>query len=80
MRALGFCVSVKHAEFMALRFKSRLGFRRQWSMARHRRLTESVRSDQTFSDGASTWCFSADVFNEGVDIPEVDTIPMLRAD
>ena len=76
VRALGFCVSVKHAEFMALRF-NQAGIP---SAVVHGETPqadrERVRSD--LQRRSVNVVFSVDVFNEGVDIPEVDTILMLR--
>lgn len=76
MKALGFCVSVAHAEYMAERFK-------------HFGIPAAVVSGETpMSDrnaaltnlraGNIKVIFSVDVFNEGVDIPEVNTILLLR--
>lgn len=76
VRALGFCVSVKHAEFMALRF-NQAGIP---SAVVHGETPqadrERVRSD--LQRRSVNVVFSVDVFNEGVDIPEVDTVLMLR--
>ncbi len=76
VRALGFCVSVKHAEFMALKFNE-AGIP---SAVVHGETPQSdrqrVRSD--LQCRSVNVVFSVDVFNEGVDIPEVDTILMLR--
>ena len=76
MRALGFCVSVEHARFMARRFsEAGLPAEAVWAD------TESdVRAAalKRLASGELRALFSVDVFNEGVDIPEVDTILMLR--
>ena len=76
MRALGFCVSVKHAEFMAREFNKRgipsatvLG---ETSAEDRRRAFTGLRS------GKIACLFGVDVFNEGLDVPTVDTILMLR--
>ncbi len=76
VRALGFCVSVQHAEFMAKRFNEAgipsivvHGDTPQVDRERVRRDLRERRVNAVFS---------VDVFNEGVDIPEVDTILMLR--
>ena len=76
MRALGFCVSIDHANFMADRFE-RAGIR-----------SRSVTSDTTerdrrqaladLRDGKVNVLFTVDLFNEGVDIPAVDVVLMLR--
>jgi superfamily II DNA or RNA helicase/HKD family nuclease len=76
MRALGFCISVAHAEFMAARFA-------EAGLPAH--VVSGSTSDfdrkQTVEDlraGRINVIFSVDVFNEGLDIREVDTVLMLR--
>ncbi|MFF5215822.1 DUF3427 domain-containing protein [Micromonospora sp. NPDC000442] len=76
MRALGFCVSIGHAEFMAGWF-SRHGVR---SAAITSRVDAAGRQAllKEFKDGTLKVLFTVDLFNEGVDLPMVDTILMLR--
>ncbi|MEV4712611.1 DUF3427 domain-containing protein [Micromonospora sp. NPDC049374] len=76
MRALGFCVSIGHAEFMAGWF-SRHGVR---SAAITSRVDGVGRQAllKEFRDGTVKVLFTVDLFNEGVDLPMVDTILMLR--
>lgn len=76
VRALGFCVSVGHARFMAHRFNA---------AGIHARAvhggTSSVEREASLRglrDGSIQILFSVDVFNEGLDLPDVDTILMLR--
>ena len=76
MRTLGFCAGVDHAHFMASEF-TRFGYPavaldastprddRRAALARLRR-------------GELRAVFAVDLFNEGVDLPEVDTVLMLR--
>ncbi|MEB2286449.1 MAG: helicase [Polyangiaceae bacterium UTPRO1] len=76
MRALGFCVGVDHARFMAHHF-SRHGVPAiaVWGG------TSSAERDAALADlaaGKAKVVFSADLFNEGIDLPDVDTILMLR--
>ncbi|MGI8522978.1 MAG: DUF3427 domain-containing protein [Nocardioides sp.] len=76
MRALGFCVSVAHAEYMAEVFAEAGIAARAVSGAtpRHER-------DQALADLRArvvNVLFAADLFNEGLDIPEVDTVLFLR--
>jgi superfamily II DNA or RNA helicase len=76
MRALGFCVSIAHAEFMAREF-NRIG------LPSAAVSSESGRQDR---DGALrklrtrevNVVFAVDLFNEGVDLPEIDTVLFLR--
>ncbi|MEV4043378.1 DUF3427 domain-containing protein [Streptomyces sp. NPDC049744] len=76
MRGLGFCVSVAHADFMAQFFRN-AGFK---AMA----LTAMMPADQrqqvrsSFKAGELQVIFSVGHFDEGVGIPEVDTLLMLR--
>lgn len=76
MRCLGFCVSVEHARFMAEQF------------ARHGIPSVAVWGDTPWPEreaalkdlatGRVRALFSVDLFNEGVDVPVVDTVLMLR--
>lgn len=76
MRALGFCVSVKHAEYMAARF-SAAGIP---AVAITGNSDEHKRSQAlgALRNGTLKVIFSVDVFNEGLDLPEVDTVLLLR--
>ena len=76
MRALGFCVGVRHAELMARRFSER-GLP---SVAVHGDTPDDARRDaiQRLRRGEIRVVFAVDLFNEGVDIPEVDTLLLLR--
>ncbi|MEU6814829.1 DUF3427 domain-containing protein [Streptomyces sp. NPDC046860] len=76
MRALGFCVTKAHAHFMADFFRA-AGFQAvaldsdSSSDARAQALTD-------LRDGKLQVIFSVDLFNEGLDIPDVDTLLLLR--
>jgi superfamily II DNA or RNA helicase len=76
MRALGFCVSVEHARFMARVFQaSGVNATAIWSD------TPELERRQALLDLAArriNIIFSVDLFNEGVDVPAVDTLLMLR--
>ena len=76
IRAIGFCASVAHAEFMADRFQS-YGIRSTCLTGQtpKPRVQEAV---QELRRGEIRVIFTVDLFNEGVDIPEVDTILLLR--
>lgn len=76
IRALGFCVSVAHAEFMADRFRS-YGIP---AAAVHAGTPEAGRDDalRSLADGALRVVFSVDLLNEGIDVPLVDTLLLLR--
>lgn len=74
-RTLAFCVSQKHADFMADYF-ARKGVR---SVAVHAQSnTRRNEAIQQLAAGVLEVVFSVDLFNEGTDIPAVDTILMCR--
>ncbi len=74
-RTLAFCVSIRHAEFMADQFV-RAG------VASAAVYAGSIlsRGDalERLSDRRLEVVFSVDLFNEGVDLPDIDTVMMLR--
>lgn len=76
MRALGFCVGVAHATFMAGRF-AEAGLA---AVAIHGGTPDDERRAalQDLRQGRVQVVFSVDLFNEGVDLPEVDTVLFLR--
>ena len=76
MRALGFCVSVGHAHFMARVFNDH-GIA---AVAVSGESPAQVREDalRRLASGDLRIIFSVDIFNEGVDVPSVDTLLMLR--
>jgi superfamily II DNA or RNA helicase len=76
MRALGFCVSIEHAEFMAKQFEQA----RIKSLAVTSKTTPKARAEALASlkSGDVQVLFTVDLFNEGVDIPAVDVVLMLR--
>lgn len=76
MRALGFCVSVAHAEFMAAYF-GRNGLPAAVIEGRTSPADRDARV-RALQHGELRAIFTVDVFNEGVDIPEVDTVLFLR--
>jgi superfamily II DNA or RNA helicase/HKD family nuclease len=76
MRALGFCVSIDHAEFMALRFnQAGISARAVTSRTGRQDRRAALRS---LRDGQTQVLFTVDLFNEGIDVPAVDTVLFLR--
>lgn len=73
---LAFCTTIVHAEFMAEFFNQR-GVR---SVAVHSGPHSAPRQSavEDLRSGAIQALFAVDVFNEGVDIPEIGTVLMLR--
>jgi superfamily II DNA or RNA helicase/HKD family nuclease len=76
MRCLGFCINVAHAEFMAQHFQT-VGIS---AVA----VSGDTPTDQRreallgLAEGRIQAVFSVDLFNEGVDVPAVDVVLMLR--
>jgi superfamily II DNA or RNA helicase len=75
-RGLGFCVSVAHAEFMARFFNERGIPAEALSASSPDELRRSVQ--QHLRERKINFIFVVDLYNEGVDIPEVDTVLFLR--
>ncbi len=76
IRCLGFCVSVAHARFMAAQFQAfGLNAVAVWDQTSHADRQASLRD---LAAGRIQVVFSVDLFNEGVDVPVVDTVLMLR--
>lgn len=76
MRALGFCVSIDHARFMARVFNE-IGIqsRAVWGDTP---AAERQQALDDLSERRINMLFSVDLFNEGVDLPHVDTLCLLR--
>ncbi|QOR48778.1 DUF3427 domain-containing protein [Trueperella pecoris] len=76
MRALGFCVTVEHARFMADYFTD-AGIP---ALMLHGGSSRGEREDglAALRSGEVKVVFTVDLFNEGLDIPDVDTIIMAR--
>ena len=76
MRAIGFCVSVQHARYMAEVFNG-AGI----ASVAVDGSTDDVERELALSrlrDREINCIFAVDLFNEGLDLPQVDTILMLR--
>ncbi|MFJ8074725.1 DUF3427 domain-containing protein [Streptomyces sp. NPDC096176] len=76
MRALGFCVSIAHAKFMA-------DFFRRANIEAVALSGETLREERkaaldALRAGKLQVIFSVDLFNEGLDVPDVDTLLLLR--
>ncbi|MBH3341496.1 DUF3427 domain-containing protein [Pseudomonas mendocina] len=74
-RTLAFCVSIRHAEFMAEFFRKQ-GVEAAAVYAGST-LSRGEALEQ-LSDGRLPLIFSVDLFSEGVDLPAIDTVMMLR--
>jgi superfamily II DNA or RNA helicase/HKD family nuclease len=76
MRALGFCVGVSHAEYMARKFnEAGIPARAVSGETSSEARDEALR---LLRDRKLNVLFAVDLFNEGVDVPEIDTVLFLR--
>lgn len=74
-RTLAFCVSIAHAEFMARQFENAgIACAAVYSGSALSRADALER----LRDGRLAVIFSVDLFNEGLDLPVIDTVMMLR--
>ncbi len=76
MRALGFCVSVAHAEFMAQVFRE-AGIAAT-AVSGATPTADRLRALDDLRHRRVNVLFAADLFNEGIDLPDVDTLLFLR--
>ena len=74
-RALGFCATKKHAQFMAEEF-CKVGFKAAYLTSDNDE--ERLSLNRQLAQGKINYLFVVDIFNEGVDIPSVDTVLFLR--
>ena len=76
VKGLGFCVSVAHADYMAAYFNKH----DVPAISLSSKSIDDIREDakQDLIDGKIKFIFVVDLYNEGVDIPQVNTILFLR--
>lgn len=75
VRAIGFCVTQRHAAFMAKRFKDK-GLSAEVLTAEQSDNRTGILNG--FRRKEINYLFVVDMLNEGVDIPEIDTLLFLR--
>ncbi len=75
VRALCFCVTQEHAEFMAEKFVL-AGYSADYLVSSRNHLRDELRA--RFLSKTINYLFVVDIFNEGVDIPDIDTVLFLR--
>ena len=76
MRALAFCVSVRHAEFMAEQFKAAGLAAVAVTGGTDRDVRQGIPS--RLASGEIQIVCTCDLYNEGVDLPDVNTLLLLR--
>ena len=80
-KVLGFCATVEHANYMAQEFNKRLGKGKAVALSGN---DDDSDSRQFYIDKLEddkdelSYIFTVNIFNEGVDIPSVNTVLMLR--
>ncbi|MBC7005039.1 DEAD/DEAH box helicase family protein [Photobacterium sp. BZF1] len=78
-RTLAFCISKKHADFMAEQFNQIYKYKGYSALSVHS--DSPVRRNEALNlldAGDVQILFSVDLFNEGTDLPSIDTVLMLR--
>ncbi|MGY0393532.1 DUF3427 domain-containing protein [Bizionia sp. KMM 8389] len=75
VRALGYCVSMEHAKFMAEKF-TLAGLKADYLTSKNSKDRNFIR--QKLEKKEINYLFVVDMFNEGIDIPEIDTVLFLR--
>lgn len=77
-KLLGFCVNIEHAKYMAEEFNKRginsVALSGEDTVAKRDEYIKRLESDKDDLQAI----FTVDIFNEGVDIPSVNTVLMLR--
>ena len=75
-KGVGFCSGVRHARFMAEHF-NRAGIKAAFVLGttNHETRANHLRD---FRNGKLSFLFAVDVFSEGIDIPEINTVLFLR--
>ncbi len=75
VRALCFCVTQEHAQFMAEKFLL-AGLKANYLVSNRKQFREELRKNLKSKE--INYLFVVDIFNEGIDIPEIDTVLFLR--
>ncbi|MEC5128252.1 DUF3427 domain-containing protein [Verrucomicrobiales bacterium BCK34] len=76
LRAIGFCAGVRHAEFMARKFREN-GYRAETILGETPPEIRDKRI-QDFRKGSLNFLFAVDVLSEGFDLPEINLVMFLR--
>ncbi|MET3115344.1 superfamily II DNA or RNA helicase [Pedobacter sp. CG_S7] len=76
VRALGFCVSTEHARYMAEKFIY-AGLKADYLTSENAK-EQRASAKSRLRNKEINYLFVVDIFNEGVDVPELDTVLFLR--
>ncbi len=82
-KVLGFCASVEHAQYMAREFNKRLSANGE-DIAVALSGNDNIPTRENYANRLEDendvlqYIFTVDIFNEGIDIPSVNTVLMLR--
>ena len=79
-KCLGFCATVEHAKYMAEQFNHKLGKDCAIALCGENTVSERQKYLQKLEDDDDKLCyiFSRDIFNEGIDVQDVNLVLMLR--
>jgi superfamily II DNA or RNA helicase len=75
VRALGYCVSIEHAKYMAEKF-TLANLKADYLTSKNSK--DRVHIRKKLEKKEINYLFVVDIFNEGIDIPEIDTLLFLR--
>jgi len=75
VQTIGFCVTIEHAAFMTEKFNL-AGLKAEYLTAKNSSERDRIR--EQFRKKEFNYLFVVDIFNEGIDIPEIDTVLFLR--
>jgi superfamily II DNA or RNA helicase len=75
VKALCFCITQEHAQYMSEKFLLS-GLKADYLVSSRNELRGDIR--KRFSSKQINYLFVVDIFNEGIDIPEIDTVLFLR--
>ena len=76
-KALGFCVNIRHAQYMTNFFNQNSAIK-ALALNSHSNQEERANAKKALIDGKISIIFTVDLYNEGVDIPQVNTVLFLR--
>ena len=73
--ALCFCITQEHAQFMAEKF-TLAGLKADYLISSRNEFRDEIR--RNLLEKKINYLFVVDIFNEGIDMPDIDTVLFLR--